>query len=127
MNKASIDSFSAFDYDLALKACGDDETILGETISLFSKQVPFLVNHIETAVESRDGKLLHKAAHTLEELLVHLRAYRSLGYLKDLEASCEEINCDSCHERLNIFKNEIDILLHQLGEASETYRTAAVI
>jgi hypothetical protein len=127
MNVTGLVSYSSFDYDLALRSCGEDKIIFGETISLFRKQVPYLIDHIIKALEGNDRKLLNKAAYTLGELLVHLGAYKALNCLKELETNPEGISTNICLDQFAELKLEIDILLSQLRDANKTPQVVTIV
>ena len=64
------------DWAQALDMTGGDESLLAEVIEVFQQEAPSLMAAMRDAIDSRDTKLLHRAAHTLKNSLLSLGATR---------------------------------------------------
>ena len=103
-----------FDHAELLARVDNDRELLHDLLTIFKQEFPRHLKALREAVESRDGKLVTVAAHTLKGMLLNLAAGQAavaVGRLEELGSNGET---SGFQDALAAFEREATSLLPQL-------------
>ena len=104
------------DRAVALERLGGDEQLLQEVARLFLDEYPSLMSDIEAAKDSRNAKLLERAAHSLKGSVANFGADQAVEASLRLEKMGRGGNLQGVDEAYEILNSVMKGIHHELED-----------
>jgi signal transduction histidine kinase/DNA-binding response OmpR family regulator len=99
---------------LALEYVGGDEGLLAELIGMFLQRKDILLEAVQDAMKSGNGKLISNAAHAYKGAVNHFAAERCRRLARLIEIRAGQGELDGLEADFNRLKEEADVLVKEL-------------
>ena len=107
-------SHLTFDHAELFARVDNDRELLHDLLTIFKQEFPRHLKALREAVESRDGKLVAVAAHTLKGMLLNLAASQAAAAVGRLEELGRTGETSWFQDALAAFERDATSLLPQL-------------
>ena len=108
-----------FNLSVALARVGGDEDLLREVAALFLEESADTVAKMRQALENRDARSLHRAAHTLKGAASNFGADPTCDAALNLERMGREGNFDGAEAALTELERAMEQLRPHLAQLAE--------
>ena len=105
------------DWATAREIVEGNEKLLFEVLDAFQIEAPQLMKDMRTGLATRDIELLHRAAHTVKNILHHIGAMESGDLAFDIEMIARKKRLDGISPLLE----RLEMHMHQVEQEVDTF------